>query len=305
MSENQEQLIAKYGGILNDKNERLSVRFRALFSLKNLGGNGAIDQIGACFDDTSELLKHELAYCLGQMKSAYALEVLMKVLNDHQQEPVVRHEAAEAVGAIGLPDYEAYMERLEQEDPHVEVRETAHLAHQRIKFVRNATGKDFNSSDFGSGEFCLGVTFEVTIKLVDPTPPSDETDIGKLTELFMNKSASLWERYRAMFALRNLSKSNEVAVTALCQGFQDQDSALFRHEVAFVLGQVGPAAAGAENALAKVVEDEDEHPMVRHEAIEALGAIDTEGAVKVLRKYLDSPFRIVRERFQHFKICGL
>jgi len=280
MSENQEQLIAKYGGILNDKSERLSVRFRALFSLKNLGGNGAIDQIGACFDDTSELLKHELAYCLGQMKSAYALEVLMKVLNDHQQEPVVRHEAAEAVGAIGLPDYEAYMERLEQEDPHVEVRETAHLAHQRIKFVRNATGKDFNSSDFGS---------------VDPTPPSDETDIGKLTELFMNKSASLWERYRAMFALRNLSKSNEVAVTALCQGFQDQDSALFRHEVAFVLGQVGPAAAGAENALAKVVEDEDEHPMVRHEAIEALGAIDTEGAVKVLRKYLDSPFRIVRE----------
>ena len=67
-------LIEKYGAILNDKNERLSVRFRALFSLKNLGGNEAIDQIGKCFDDTSELLKHELAYCLGQMKSDYALK---------------------------------------------------------------------------------------------------------------------------------------------------------------------------------------------------------------------------------------
>ena len=145
------ELVVKYGNILNDKKERLSVRFRALFSLKNLGGSDAIDQIGKCFDDTSELLKHELAYCLGQMKSEYALEVLLKVLNDHQQEPVVRHEAAEAVGAIGLPDYEAYMEQLEKEDPHVEVRETAHLAHQRIKFVRETTGKDFTSSDFGSG----------------------------------------------------------------------------------------------------------------------------------------------------------
>ena len=67
-------LIEKYGAILNNKNERLSVRFRALFSLKNLGGNEAIDQIGKCFDDSSELLKHELAYCLGQMKSDYALK---------------------------------------------------------------------------------------------------------------------------------------------------------------------------------------------------------------------------------------
>ena len=102
-----------------------------------------------------------------------------------------------------------------------------------------------------------------------------------------------------MFALRNLSKTDVAAVAALCQGFQDQDSALFRHEVAFVLGQVGPAAANAEGALAAVVEDEAEHPMVRHEAVEALGAIDTEGAVKVLKKYLDSPFRIVRERLVH------
>ena len=37
--------------------------------------------------------------------------------------------------------------------------------------------------------------------------------------------------------------------------------------------------------------------MVRHEAVEALGAIDTEGAIQVLKKYLDSPYRIVRERF--------
>ena len=42
------ELVVKYGNILNDKKERLSVRFRALFSLKNLGGSDAIDQIGKC-----------------------------------------------------------------------------------------------------------------------------------------------------------------------------------------------------------------------------------------------------------------
>ena len=117
----------------------------------------------------------------------------------------MRHEAAEAVGAIGCPGYESYMEELEKSDPHVEVRETAHLAHKRLKFVKNQTGKDFTSSDFGS---------------VDPTPPSEETDIEKLTLMFMDKGASLWERYRAMFALRNLSKNDKKAVDALCVGFQ-------------------------------------------------------------------------------------
>ena len=99
-------MIEKYGSILNNHEERLSVRFRALFrqgclllcleyfgskknirikSLKNLGGNAAIDEIGKCFNDSSELLKHELAYCLGQMKSEYALKVLMGVLKDYNQ----------------------------------------------------------------------------------------------------------------------------------------------------------------------------------------------------------------------------
>ena len=83
--ENYDALVKRYGKILNDKEERLSVRFRALFSLKNLNGKDAIDQIGLCFDDTSELLKHELAYCLGQMGSKDALDLLKSVLENHNQ----------------------------------------------------------------------------------------------------------------------------------------------------------------------------------------------------------------------------
>lgn len=53
--------------------------------------------------DKSALLKHELAYCLGQMRDAAAVEVLIELLNDSNQEPIVRHEAGEALAAIGLP----------------------------------------------------------------------------------------------------------------------------------------------------------------------------------------------------------
>ena len=44
------------------------------------------------FADESALLKHELAYCLGQMKNPNALPVLESVLADEKEDPMVRHE---------------------------------------------------------------------------------------------------------------------------------------------------------------------------------------------------------------------
>lgn len=85
--------VQAVGNILTDKSQPLKDRFRALFTLRNLGGEKAIDYISKCFDDTSALLKHELAYCLGQMQDKYALDTLSRVLSDCSQEPMVRHEA--------------------------------------------------------------------------------------------------------------------------------------------------------------------------------------------------------------------
>lgn len=85
--------ISSIGSVLNDKNRPLKERFRALFTLKNLGGAEAIEQIGKCFGDESALLKHELAYCMGQMQDVNAVPHLITVLEDLAQEPMVRHEA--------------------------------------------------------------------------------------------------------------------------------------------------------------------------------------------------------------------
>lgn len=54
----------------------------------------------------------------------------------------------------------------------------------------------------------------------------------------MDNELGLFDRYRAMFALRDMVPSEgEAAVVALCEAFSD-DCALLKHELAFVLGQV-------------------------------------------------------------------
>lgn len=96
-----DEAVKTIGKILNDPDQPLKKRFRALFTLRNLGGKTAIEEINACFKDPSELLKHECAYVLGQMQDELAIDYLIRILEDSNQQPIVRHEAGEALGAIG------------------------------------------------------------------------------------------------------------------------------------------------------------------------------------------------------------
>lgn len=82
--------------------EALDARFRALFSLKGLAAaaDGArtqavIDVIAAAFEgNDSALLKHEMAYVLGQIKDVGAMPCLERVLADAQEHAMVRHEVS-------------------------------------------------------------------------------------------------------------------------------------------------------------------------------------------------------------------
>lgn len=62
-------------------------------------GAVAIEWISKAFADESALLKHELAYCLGQMQDRRAIPALISVLQDTKQEPMVRHEAGKLARA--------------------------------------------------------------------------------------------------------------------------------------------------------------------------------------------------------------
>ncbi len=100
----------------------------------------------------------------------------------------------------------------------------------------------------------------------------------------------MFERYRAMFALRN--NGNEESILALCCGLKCK-SALFRHEIAYVLGQIqSPLSI---NALRENLEDISENHMVRHECAEALGSCGTNECVEILNKYLTDKEIVVKE----------
>ncbi|CAK9439595.1 uncharacterized protein LODBEIA_P36950 [Lodderomyces beijingensis] len=271
------------------KTQPLAHRFRALFSLKSIGSEDedkerahkAIRYIAESFSDSSELLKHEVAYVLGQTKDLYAATYLRDVLTDSQQQVMVRHEAAEALGALGdkesLPLLTDYFEN----DPSIEIRQTCELAIERIKW---------ENSDQAKTEVLEKSLYES----VDPAPPlaSDPSNskVEKLQAILNDQEKPLFERYRAMFRLRDIG--TDEACLALATGFDDP-SALFKHEVAYVFGQLcNPVTVPS---LIKVLKDETEAGMVRHEAAEALGSIATDECLPVLRSFLNDEEQVVRD----------
>ena len=174
------------GGVLRDPNRPLKERFRALFTLKGLGGEAAIAAISQCFGDTSALLKHELAYCLGQMKDVRAIPKLTEILGDCNQDPMVRHEAGEALGAIGDPSVEDVLQRYSQ-DPCVDVAETCQLALSRLKWLHNLAGN--------GNSLHTGPSSRTEFLSVDPAPPDQETDVDKLKERLVDETLPLFDRF--------------------------------------------------------------------------------------------------------------
>ena len=79
----------------------------------------------------------------------------------------------------------------------------------------------------------------------------------------------MFDRYGALFALRN--RGGATMAEELARVLQSSGSALLKHEVCYVLGQMQEPNSVA--ALRATLEDNAEHSMVRHEAAEALGSI--------------------------------
>ena len=111
-----------------------------------------------------------------------------------------------------------------------------------------------------------------------PLEASAEPCIPDLEKTLLDTKLPLFQRYRAMFGLRDLASPPDLptavdAINALAKGLKDP-SALFRHEVAFVFGQLcHPASIPS---LTASLSDLSEVGMVRHEAAEALGSLGEE-----------------------------
>lgn len=192
---------------------------------------------------------------------------------------MVRHEAGEALGALG---HAGSLDLLRQftQDKDEAVAQTCELAIARIEWEASGLGKieGLSTSAFAS---------------IDPAPSlphESNTDIPGLQSVLNNQDLPLFHRYRAMFRLRDIGTL--VAIDALISGFADP-STLFRHEIAFVFGQLRDPYSIP--ALIKVAANKKEHGMVRHEAVEALGSMGKEEVEELLKSYANDDEIVVRE----------
>nr|NVI76150.1 nero [Cucujiformia] len=188
-------------------------------------------------------------YCFGQMQDKDAISILISVLENKDQEPMVRHEAAEALGTIGSEEAISCLQKYKN-DSVMEVAETCELALNRIDWLKNSNEN-------------FSVLSKNPYSSVDPAPPANIQRVSQLNSILINEKISLFERYRAMFALRNIGSKD--AIEALGSALKC-GSSLFRHEIAFVLGQI--QHKDSVPYLIESLEDIEENEMVRHECAE-------------------------------------
>jgi deoxyhypusine monooxygenase len=267
--------VSKLRECLIDISNPIAKRTHVAFLLRTLGTAEAASVVAEALKirEDTPLMRHELAYILGQMQQPHVCGLLTDILSDEADDVLVRHECAEALGAMGNSDNIEILKKFSNHSA-PEIAETCQIAIDLINW--RAVGESAAKSDYLS---------------VDPAPSlSEVSTVDSLLLELMDTSKSLFHRYRAMFSLRNMN--NDESALALVKGFADS-SALFRHEVAYVLGQMQRAVTVP--GLTLVLQDKNEHRMVRHEAAEAMGAIGGEEVERVLREYTTDGEQVVEE----------
>lgn len=237
------------------------------------------------------LMRHEVAYVMGQIRDDKSCATLESILENEHDCVMVRHEAAEALAAIGSLRSKVVLKNVMKGTEHriPELYETCRIAIDVIEW--RASGGELIKMPAACA--CALSPYSS----IDPAPPHPlhaDLSITELGKILRDPEIPMFERYRAMFSLRNIGVSE--AVKQLCITLTtDTSSALLRHEVAYVLGQM--QHPDSVDALEQSLRRFDEHCMVRHESAEALGAIEGrwKDVERILKEFSTDDNVIVRE----------
>mmetsp|Transcript_3537 Transcript_3537/g.7083 ORF Transcript_3537/g.7083 Transcript_3537/m.7083 type:complete len:358 (+) Transcript_3537:57-1130(+) len=136
--------MVELGDILCDASLDIFDRYRAMFSLRNIGGPDAVAQLcrALTHDTSSALLRHEVAYVLGQLQHPDSVEALEESLRRTDEHSMVRHESAEALGAIDgsrWEDVERILSEFQQDKDDV-VRESCLVALDAADYWAHGSG---------------------------------------------------------------------------------------------------------------------------------------------------------------------
>ena len=291
--------LNKYATVLKNLEAPIAQRVDSLFCLRSFDELEAVDALIEAFAiesssaQSSDLLRHEIAYCLGQMDKTpehiSKIQVFLEGIVEGDYPQIVVHEAVEALGNMSDERTESLIEEYKNRNCDISemVIETCELAQDLIKWN--------NSTNMGETE---GIDLKkLKFKTNDPAPPfnykTDQSynDVARLTSIMLdNVNFSLFDRYRAMFTLRELD--TEESCRAICQTLIPENfdtcSPLLKHEVAFVLAQMYKVFHVAVPFLMAVCQEEREAAIVKHEGLVAVGEmIDDKSQIEPLLQHHD------------------
>lgn len=312
LSRNLMDVLRREYADLLDREAALDSRIRCLYRLKENEKTVLGAALLAEAVDTTEsvLLQHECVYNIGQFRFVESIPGLQSIVRNEAYDVVTRHEALESLGAIAqdaiLPFLYEYAALDGPASGCPPLRESAVLAICRIEMkkrdgegaIATPEGCQFVSVDPSPPFPVAGMDLSTLerILLTGILPPRESIDTTHndvvVGDAVTADDAVLWNRYRAMFSLRNIGGKDGAVILGKALR-SDRTSCLFRHEVAFVLGQLEHPAS--EPYLAEALADESEHSMVRHEAAEALGALAEKHSLDYLKQYAAHNEAIVRD----------
>ena len=263
---------------------------------------------------TSELCRHDVMYCMGQMRRSNSLDFLLAHLNDTTEYPIVRHEAAEALSNffdLKTEIVKVFDLLLANELSMPEILKST-LVVAREKMLTYSESTRFGKKYLGT---------------IEPAEPMDRAEISEMAIKNLGQEVSgqlgteeeFWavvnrlalmdigalgeyNKHRVAYFLRdtacdgkNVGCADAVRVLENLMRRENWSvtTGLLRHEVAFIFGQVYDNAQSSGNILEMVCDDEEESPIVRHEVIMALE--DITKSKKKLEKYLTHGNQVIRE----------
>eukprot|EP00613_Pedinella_sp_CCMP2098_P078295 CAMPEP_0171942206 /NCGR_PEP_ID=MMETSP0993-20121228/38486_1 /TAXON_ID=483369 /ORGANISM="non described non described, Strain CCMP2098" /LENGTH=328 /DNA_ID=CAMNT_0012584593 /DNA_START=15 /DNA_END=1001 /DNA_ORIENTATION=- len=92
------------------------------------------------------------------------------------------------------------------------------------------------------------------------------------------------QRYQALFFAKSCAPSSADFIRVLSEAFVLEKACLMRHEICYVLGQSGEVSVIP--LLRQVLHDENENEITRHEAAEALAALDAPELLLDMERYI-------------------
>jgi deoxyhypusine monooxygenase len=97
----------------------------------------AVKALASGFTDSSALFRHEIAFVFGQLSHPASIPSLISTLSNTQEESMVRHEAAEALGSLGDEEGVEDVLRGFLDDPEQVVRDSVVVALDMAEFEKS------------------------------------------------------------------------------------------------------------------------------------------------------------------------